>query len=142
VQDALSAGLSLRVPAQTAVAQGPTDKPYIVEWVYRIKWGHKNEIFELFKKYQLPVLAREKQLGYVTDYAIYSPNLHTSEDTRWDYRVIITYKNETSADHSKEITEQLFPDEAVRKEEELRRWEITEQHWDLPIHIVDPVSRK
>ena len=124
------------MPAQTAAAPH-ADKPYIVEWVYRVKWGYKEEFFDLFKKYQVAVLAREKQLGYVIDYAIYSPSLHTSEDTRWDYRVIITYKNEESAEHSKEITAQLFPDENVRRKEEQRRWEITEQHWDLPIHIVD-----
>jgi hypothetical protein len=32
----------------------------------------------------------------------------------------------------------LFPDGEVRKREESRRWELTLDHWDLPIHVVDP----
>jgi hypothetical protein len=112
--------------------------PYIVEWVYRVKWGHKEEFFQLFKKYQVPVLEREKQLGYVNQYTIYSPSLHTSEDGRWDYRVIIEYKDQASSGHGNELTKQLFPDQATLKREENRRWEITEVHWDLPIHVVDP----
>ena len=80
-------------------------KPYTVEWVYRVKWGHKEEFFDIFKKYQLPVL-EEKQLGYVTDYSIYSPGLHTSQDSRWDYWVIIVYKDQASNGHAEEISNQ------------------------------------
>ncbi len=114
------------------------EQPYLVEWVYKVKWGHSDEFLGLLKKYQLPILDREKQLGYVTQYTVYSPGLHTSEDQRWDYRVFITYKNQASASHSKEITRQLFPDQATFKREENYRWEITEAHWDLPIRVVDP----
>ena len=32
---------------------------------------------------------RQKQLGYVKGFTVYAPSLHTSEDSRWDYRVII-----------------------------------------------------
>jgi hypothetical protein len=132
------------LPTATAQASAATvsaaEKPYIVEWVYRVKWGHKDEFFDIFKKYQLPVLAKEKQLGYVADYSIYSPSLHTSQDSRWDYRVIIVYKNQGSTGHAEEISKQLFPDRAALKVEEQRRWELTEVHWDLPIHLVDPDS--
>jgi len=114
-----------------------SNKAYIVEWVYRVKWGHKEEFFDIFKKYQLPVLEKEKQLGYVTDYSIYSPGLHTSQDSRWDYRVIIVYKDQASTGHAEEISNQLFPDQATLKKEEQRRWEVTEVHWDLPIEVVD-----
>ena len=112
--------------------------PYIVEWVYRVKWGHKEEFFQLFKKYQVPVLEREKQLGYVNQYTIYSPSLHTSEDARWDYRIVIAYKDQASATHGGEVEKSLFPDAELRKHEENRRWELTTNHWDLPIHEVDP----
>jgi hypothetical protein len=134
------AGTLLRAAAHTSVAATPTapaEKPYIVEWVYRAKWGHQEEFFDIFKKYQIPVLDKEKQLGYVTDFSIYAPSLHTSEDSRWDYRVVIVYKNEASHGHAEEISKQLFPDDATRKKEEQRRWEVTEVHWDLPIHLVD-----
>jgi hypothetical protein len=68
---------------------------------------------------------------------LFTPSLHTSEDSRWDYRVIITYNNQASAGHAEEISNKLFPERAVLKREEQRRWEITEVHWDLPIHVVD-----
>jgi hypothetical protein len=130
-------GLLQPGPASGQTSPPQSDKPYIVEWVYRVKWGHKEEFFDIFRKYQIPVLEKEKQLGYVTDYSIYSPKLHTSEDSRWDYRVIIVYKNQISTDHAEEISDQLFPDRETLKKEEQRRWELTENHWDLPIAVVD-----
>jgi hypothetical protein len=35
----------------------------LVEWVYKVKWGHQEEFFDIFKKTQIPVLDQEKQLG-------------------------------------------------------------------------------
>jgi hypothetical protein len=113
-------------------------KPYLVEWVYKVKWGHADEFWQIFKKYQIATLNREKQLGYVTSYTVYRPGLHTSEDIRWEYRVLITYKNQVSSGHGSEVEKQLFPDQATRKREENRRWELTEAHYDLPIQIIDP----
>ena len=125
-----------RTSASPAVSAD--EKPYLVEWVYKVKWGHKDEFWQIFKKYQVPVLNREKELGYVTSYTIYRPGLHTGEDTRWEYRIVITYKNEDSSGHGAEITKQLFPDQATLKREENRRWELTEAHYDLPIRVIDP----
>jgi hypothetical protein len=73
-----------------APAQAPTPKPVTVEWVYRVRYGGNQEWFEIFKKYQLAILERQKQLGYVKDYTVFAPSLHTSEEARWDYRIIIT----------------------------------------------------
>lgn len=123
---------------QTAVARTPAAPPYIVEWVYRAKWGYKEEYLDLFKKYQVPVLDRLKQLGYVVDYTIFTPTLHTSEDNRWDYRVVITYNDQASSTHEAEVSKQIFPDQAALKRAEQRRWELTVVHWDLPIRVVDP----
>jgi len=126
----------------TAQAQkatvGDSDKPYVVEWVYKIKWGHADEYWQLFKKYQIAILNREKELGYVTSYTVYRPGLHTGEDTRWEFTVLIYYKNQASAGHSREITKQLFPDQDALKRDENRRWELVEAHWDLPIRAIDP----
>lgn len=138
---ALLTGLQPR-PMSGQSSASVSNKTYIVEWVYRVKWGHKEEFFDIFKKYQLPVLEKEKQLGYVTDYSVYSPGLHTSQDSRWDYRVIIVYKDRASTGHAEEISNQLFPDQAALKREEQRRWELTEVHWDLPIEVVDLNSGK
>ena len=119
-------------------ALSASDKPYLVEWVYKVKWGHADEFWQIFKKYQISVLNREKELGYVTAYTVYKPGLHTGEDTRWEYCIVITYKNQASSGHGPEITKQLFPDHATLKREENRRWELTEAHYDLPIRVIDP----
>ena len=115
-----------------------TEKPYLVEWVYKVKWGHADEFWQLFKKYQIATLNREKELGYVTSYTVYRPGLHTGEDTRWEFRIVITYKNISSSGHGNEVEKQLFPDQAEMKRGENRRWELTEAHYDLPIHTIDP----
>jgi len=122
-------------PSSTATA---SEKPYLVEWVYKVKWGHADEFWDLFKKYQIATLNREKQLGYITSYTVYRPGLHTGEDTRWEYRIVITYRNQDSSNHGGEVEKQLFPDQATQKREENRRWELTEAHYDLPIRIIDP----
>jgi hypothetical protein len=121
-----------------ASAAAANDKPYLVEWVYRVKWGYADEFWQLFKKYQIATLNREKELGYVTSYTVYRPGLHTSEDSRWEYRIVITYKNISSSQHGSEVEKQLFPDQPAMKRGENRRWELTEAHYDLPIKIIDP----
>ena len=65
-------------------------KPERAEWVYRIRYGFGDEWFQIFHKYQIAILERQKQLGYVLDYTVLAPSLHTSEESRWDYRVVIT----------------------------------------------------
>jgi hypothetical protein len=118
------------------------EKPYLVEWVYRVKYGYKDEWWAIFQKYQIAILDKEKELGYLKDYTIVAPGLHTSEESRWDYRVEITYKNQEAAGHGAEVGKQLFPDRQAVKKEENRRWELTENHWDLPIHPVDPHEQR
>ena len=127
-----------QAPANSSVSA--MEKPYLVEWVYKVKWGYADEFWQLFKKYQIATLNREKDLGYVTSYTVYRPGLHTGEDTRWEYCIVITYKNQASSGHGAEVTKQLFPDQATLKREENRRWELTESHYDLPIRVIDPTG--
>jgi len=124
--------------AQQPAATVATPKPSVVEWVYRTRYGYKDEWWRIFKKYQLAILERQKQLGYVKEYTVWAPSLHTSEDSRWDYRVVIV---RASADappgqSEGEVAKELFPDQAAFTRDENRRWELTTNHWDLPIHIV------
>ena len=51
--------------------------------------------------------------------------------------VEIVYRDFEGASHEDEVTEQLFGKDAGRKAAENRRWELTENHWDLPIYQVD-----
>lgn len=133
------AGIVLAAGGRLAWAQKqPSDPPYIVEWVYRVKWGHQEEFWQIFQKYQIATLNKEKELGAVLKYEVFRPGLHTSEDQRWDYRIVIYYKNVGSSSQGGAVERQLFPDRATLKREENRRWELTEVHWDLPIRQIDP----
>jgi hypothetical protein len=117
-------------PVVAAMQQGaatplPAQKPVIVEWVYRVQYGHKDEWWRIFKKYQIAILERQKQLGYVKEYT-------------WDYRIVIVRASEDAPPGQSEgdIAKQLFPDQEAFAREENRRWELTTNHWDLPIHVV------
>ena len=132
--------LCLPTAAQTASPTAPTSaKPETVEWVYRVRYGFEDEWFQIFSKYQLAILQRQKQLGYVLDYAVWAPSLHTSEESRWDYRVVISRASHQAppGQSEAEVAKQLFSDQAAFKRDENRRWELTANHWDLPIHQVD-----
>jgi len=124
------------LPAQSQTR--PSDRPLQVEWVYHVKYGYQGEWWKLFQKYQIATLDREKQLGYVTDYQVFRPGAHVSEDSRWDYRIIITYPNYDGSKREGEVEAQLFPDRAALVRDENRRWELTLNHWDLPIRQIDP----
>jgi hypothetical protein len=133
---ALAIGACAAAPASAQPAK-PGVTGYEVEWVYRVHYGHIDEWWDIFRKYQLVILEREKQLGYVLDFRVYHPQLHTDEAARWDYRVEIVYRDFDGSLHEDEVTQQLFPDTATLKRDENRRWELTENHWDLPIYQVD-----
>jgi hypothetical protein len=124
---------------KVAPVAAPAPGPVIEEWVYRTKYGFKDEWWTIFKKYQIAILERQKQLGYVKDFTVYAPSLHTGEDSRWDYRVIIVRASADapSGQSEGEVAKQLFPDQATFKRDENRRWELTTNHWDLPIHAVN-----
>ncbi len=121
-----------------AVRGQQTSQPYIVEWVYKVKFGYQDEFWQIFQKYQIATLNKEKELGGVLKYEVFRPGLHTSEDHRWDYRIVIYYKDVASSSQGSRVEKQLFPDQAKMKREEQRRWELTEVHWDLPIRQIDP----
>jgi len=90
-------------------------------------------------RHQIAILERQKQLGYVKEYSVYAPSLHTSEDARWDYRIVIVRASQDAppGQSEGEVARQLFPDQETFRREENRRWELTANHWDLPIHVVN-----
>lgn len=125
-----------------AQAARPGVEGYEVEWVYRVRYGFIDEWWDLFRKVEVPVLDRARQLGYVLDYRIYRPTQHTDENARWDYRVQITYKDYASASKLGALYDEVLPNVAARKKDDQRRWELTTNHWDLPIYQVDTTKSR
>src|SRR5712671_4302936 len=129
------------VPAQAgASAQNASDKPYVIEYYYKAKWGHAEEFIALFKKNHYPVLKKEIELGRILKVFAQVPRYHATEDGRWDFRTTIVFKNAQVANDnfdSAPLLKQLFPDQDSYKKEEQHRFEILEAHWDVPIKDFD-----
>ena len=134
-------GVMGHLHAQTAPS---TDKPFVVEYYYKTKWGHAEEFITLFKKNHYPLLKKQVEMGRLLKVSAAAPVYHTTEDGRWDYRITIVYKNATVAHDgfdSSALIKQLYPDQDTYKREEQRRFEILDAHWDLPIKDVDLEAR-
>jgi hypothetical protein len=117
-----------------------SDKPFVVEYYYKTKWGHADEFLKLFKKNHYPVLRKEMEMGRISRVWMDQPRYHTTEDGRWDFRVTIIFKNATVANETFDeagLQKQLYPDQETFQREELRRFEILDAHWDLPVKTVD-----
>ncbi len=141
--------LALAVPllastagAQGAPPQGAADQPYAMEYYYKVQWGRQQEFLDLFLKNHFPLLQKEVQAGRIRSVKIETPANHMTEDSRWDYRVTLVFRNSATAtsanpDEAAWIR-QLWPDQATFKREEGRRFEILLAHWDLPVTDITP----
>jgi hypothetical protein len=117
-----------------------TDKPFVVEYYYKTKWGHAAEFLELFKKNQYPLLKKEVEIGRALRFWADVPRYHVTEDGRWDLRVTIVFKNAAVANDDWDenaAKRQLWPDQPTYQREEQRRFEILDAHWDLPVKPMD-----
>lgn len=131
---------TLSLVAQTPAQPAATDKPYVIEYYYKVQWGHGDEFKTLFLRNHYPLLKKQVEMGRMLSVKMEEPTYHMTEDARWDYRVTITFKNAAAATlpfDEDSLKKQLFPDQDTYKKEEMRRFEILLAHWDLPIRAVE-----
>ncbi|HVO98310.1 MAG TPA: hypothetical protein VMT15_09605 [Bryobacteraceae bacterium] len=135
-------GSSHALLGQGAPAHGSADQPYLVEYYYKVQWGHQQEFLQLFLKNHYPLLKKQVESGRMLAVKIETPANHMTEEARWDYRVTIKFKNSTLGTtgnpDEERLIKQLWPDQATYKREEQRRFEILLAHWDLPVTDVTP----
>ena len=128
--------------AQGAPPHSAAGQPYSVEYYYKVQWGHQQEFLQLFLKNHYPLLRKRIDAGRILSVKIETPANHMTEDSRWDYRVTIRFKDSTvatTADPDEEaLIKQLWPDQETYKREEQRRFEILLGHWDLPLTDITP----
>jgi hypothetical protein len=131
--------------AQSAPPQGSANAPYVMEYYYKVQWGHQKEFLDLFLKNHYPLLLKRVEAGDFLSVKIETPSNHMTEDSRWDYRVTITFKNSTVATTSNpneaEEIKKLYPDQAAYQREEQRRFEILLAHWDIPVSNITPPKK-
>jgi hypothetical protein len=141
--------LALLLSASTVFAQGAppqaaADQPYTMEYYYKVQWGHQQEFLRLFLKNHYPLLKKGVESGRILAVKIETPANHMTEDSRWDYRVTLKFKNSTAATTAnpgeEAQTKQLYPDQETFQREEQRRFEILLAHWDLPVTEITPTK--
>jgi hypothetical protein len=127
---------------QGAPPQGAQGQPYAVEYYYKVQWGHQQEFLQLFLKNHYPLLKKIVESGRMLSVKIETPANHMTEESRWDYRVTIRFKNSTAATtgnpDEERLIHELWPDQATYRREEQRRFEILLAHWDLPVTEITP----
>lgn len=124
------------------VAQKSTsaDESFIVENYYKVRWGFADEFINLWKLNHYPLLKKAIDKGDIIDVTAVKPKLHSGEDTRWDFKVVLVFKNAKLA-FDEELTtpykKQLYPDSGKLAKEEQHRFELLLAHWDV---LVDKIE--
>ena len=121
-------------------AQTKKDEPFTIENYYKVKWGYADEFIDLWKTNHYPLLKKAQEKGDIITVTAEKPKLHSGEDTRWDFKVIIVFKNAKLAfDHdlTTPYKKQLYPDLDKLAKDEQHRFELLLAHWDV---MVDRIS--
>ena len=119
--------LALAIPC---AAQTPPVQQPVVAGYYKLAPGKADEWLALFKKWHLPILEERRKEGKILSISIYQPRLHQGLPAL-DYKVVLRYADFSAMGApDAEIIKRLYPNEKELRDNERRRWEITEKHWD------------
>ena len=121
-------------------AQTKKDEPFTIENYYKVKWGYADEFIDLWKINHYPLLKKAQEKGDIINVTAEKPKLHSGEDTRWDFKVTITFKNAILAFDPNLTTpykQQLYPDLDKLTKDEQHRFELLIAHWDVMVENID-----
>jgi hypothetical protein len=113
---------------------------FTIENYYKVKWGYAEEFINLWKINHYPLLKKAIDKGDIISVEAEKPKLHSGEDTRFDFKVTIVFKNEKLAfdpNLTKQYEKQLYPDLEKLKKDEQHRFELLIAHWDVMIEKVE-----
>jgi len=113
---------------------------FIIENYYKVKWGFADEFINLWKVNHYPLLKKAIDKGDIISVEAEKPKLHSGEDTRFDFKVTIVFKNEKLAfdpNLTKQYEKQLYPDLEKLKKDEQHRFELLIAHWDVMIEKIE-----
>lgn len=116
-----------------------TDEPFIIENYYKVKWGYAEEFINLWKTNHYPLLKKAREKGDIISVTAEKPKLHSGEDTRWDFKVRLVFKNAKLAfdpDLTTPYKKQIYPDQEKLEKDEQHRFELLLSHWDV---MIDPI---
>ncbi|MEP7231194.1 MAG: hypothetical protein ABI691_13125 [Ginsengibacter sp.] len=116
------------------------DESFIVENYYKVKWGYADEFINLWKTNHYPLLKKAIEKGDIISVNAEKPKLHSGEDTRWDFKVTLVFKNAKLAFDESLTTpykKQLYPDLDKLAKDEQHRFELLLAHWDVMVDKVE-----
>ena len=128
-------------PTLSAQQNGnPAAGYFTIENYYKAKWGYAEEFIELWKKNHYPLLKKAREKGDIISITASTPQLHSGEDSRWDFKVSIVFRNSALAfdpELTKPYKALLYPDADKLGREEQHRFELLLAHWDVPVTQLD-----
>jgi hypothetical protein len=112
---------------------------FTIENYYKARWGYADEFIALWKKNHYPLLKKAIEKGDIISVTAEKPKLHSGEDTRWDFKVTIVFKNAALAfdpDLTTPYKKMLYPDLDKLSKDEQHRFELLISHWDVMTEII------
>ena len=128
----ITSSFAQKQPAQSA-------QSFTVENYYKVKWGYAEEFINLWKTNHYPLLKKSKEKGDLLSVVAEKPRLHSSEDSRWDFKVTLIFKNAALAfdpDLTTPYKKELYPDQEKLTKDEQHRFELLIAHWDVMVEDV------
>ena len=113
---------------------------FTIENYYKVKWGFADEFINLWKVNHYPLLKKAIGKGDIISVEAEKPKLHSGEDTRFDFKVTIVFKNAALAfDHglTEPYKKELYPDLKKLEKDEQHRFELLIAHWDVMIEKIE-----
>ena len=113
---------------------------FTIENYYKVKWGFAEEFIALWTKNHYPLLKKAIEKGDIISVTAEKPVLHSGEDTRWDFKVTLVFKNVQLAfdpDLTTPYKKQLYPDQDKLTKDEQHRFELLLAHWDVMVDRIE-----
>ena len=122
------------VVTRAAAQQAAKEQYFAIESYYKVKWGYTDEFIRLWKTNHYPLLKKALEHGDIISIKAETPRFHSGEDTRWDFRVTVVFRNVEKAFDENLLTpykKALFPDPDALGKSEQHRFELLLAHWDI-----------
>ena len=132
--------LSVFILAATLIYAQDKKDYFTIENYYKVKWGYAEEFINLWKVNHYPLLKKAIDKGDLISVEAEKPKLHSGEDTRFDFKVTLVFKNEKLAfdpNLTAPYKKQLYPDLKKLEKDEQHRFELLIAHWDVMIEKIE-----
>ncbi len=136
--------LSLALLMSLAIHAQVNKDYFTVENYYKVKWGFAEEFIDLWRTNHYPLLKKAIEKGDIISVEAEKPKLHSGEDTRWDFKVTLVFKDAKAAfdpDLTTAFKKQLYPDTDKLAKDEQHRFELLIAHWDVMTEKINLVNQ-